>query len=194
MLTNVLTGADPFRLRVVQNLLERRPPDEVWAVLDNTGASALREHGAHLVALDKDCMCCTGSVTLRVTLTRLLRQARPHRLIVLPSAQARLAEVLTVLSDPWLCAALNLRAAVALAHAGDWHAASPAAREALLVMLREAQAVAVEFGDDAIAAGAFRQALSGMDQVVALASARLPPALLDQAGVRVRSRFPVGDE
>ncbi len=194
VLTNVLTGADPFRLRVAQNLLEQRPADEAWAVLDNTGASALRDHGAHLVAMDKDCLCCTGSVTLRVTLTRLLRQARPRRLIVLPSAQARLAEVLAVLSDPWLSAALDLRAAVALAHAGDWHAGTLAARQASLAMLREAQAAAVEFGEDAIAAGAMREALTGVDHVVALASAELPPALLDQAGVRARSRFPVGDE
>lgn len=194
MLTNVLAGADPFRRRLVQELLTRRPHDEAWALLDNSGGPSLDGHGAHLVSLDKDCMCCAGSVTLRVTLTRLLRQARPRRLIVLPSSEARLPEVLKVLSDPWLAAALDLRAAITLVHAGDWHAGPPVAREAALAMLREARLAAVEFGDEALAGAALREALAGVAPIVELAGAPLPIHLLDQAGIRVRPRFPVGDD
>ena len=194
VLTNVLTGTDPFRRRLVQDLLTRRPHDEAWALLDNTGGPALDGHGAHLVSLDKDCMCCAGGVTLRVTLTRLLRQARPGRLIVLPSSEARLPEVLKVLSDPWLSAALDLRAAIALVHAGDWHAGPPAAREAMLALVREARLAAVEFGDDAMAGGTLRAALAGVASIVDLGGAPLPFDLLDQPGVIVRRRFPAEDD
>ena len=191
VLTNVLTGSDTLRRRVVQDLLRRRPPEEAWALLDNTGGPALDDHGVHMVSLEKDCMCCAGGVALRVTLTRLLRQARPRRLIVLPSSEARLPEVLKVLSDPWLSAALDLRAAIALVHAGDWQACPPAVREATLAMLREAQLAAVEFGDDAIAGEALRKALAGVAPIADLTGASLPLHLLDQVGIRVRSRFPV---
>jgi G3E family GTPase len=107
--TLVVTGRRPGEaLRLVEQLLEARPPAETWAVLATTGAPAAVAPGV-VATMVQGCPCCTGQVALRVALTRLLRTARPNRLFVELADDAHLPRALAAFRTPWLAAALDLR-------------------------------------------------------------------------------------
>lgn len=120
-------GAGTFE--VIQAVLALRPAGERWAVLrnlpgpDGTAAGAVGSGGIHFGSVANGCICCSAQTELRVALTRLLRESRPHRLIVEPSPQARLKDVLRLLADRWFGPVLALRSTVmvvdAAIHAGQ---------------------------------------------------------------------------
>ncbi|WP_374347290.1 GTP-binding protein [Chitinimonas sp.] len=67
-----------------------------------------------VVEVPGGCICCTTSPMLRVSLTRLLRERRPDRLLIEPSGLGHPAGIVDVLRDPYLAAALELRAIITL--------------------------------------------------------------------------------
>jgi len=81
-----------------------------WLVAHPTGRRAmLVEAGLQPLEIPDDvtmvrllagCICCVGYAPMRVALVRLLRQARPERLLVLVADGAHLERVRTLLSDP----------------------------------------------------------------------------------------------
>lgn len=119
---NLLVGDDALRRRMLGRWLEIRPKFERWAVLDN-GAfieppQGAGRSGVTVRTVADACVCC-NAVTLRVELTRLLRQARPNRLLILPSAEVRTPELLRLLTDRWLAPVLDIRATVGVMAAAD---------------------------------------------------------------------------
>jgi hypothetical protein len=78
-------------LRSARGAVAQQAALDVWlaatsgtprAVIAEGALWPLRAGDAELVQLAA-CPCCLGAVPLRVTLTRLLRQSRPHALLVL---------------------------------------------------------------------------------------------------------------
>ena len=122
--TNLVVGkSGAAKSRLLKRIESLRPQDERWAFLvtdsdQHTVPPELRlahsqDAGAQSVAaLTGGCICCTGSVELRSTLVRLLRQARPQRLIIEAPAMASTRELIRLLSDPWLAPVLDLKAVV----------------------------------------------------------------------------------
>ena len=113
---NLVIGHGPAKRRMIERLLSGNAGKERWAVLDNdaTGlALPAADAEAQLDALTGGCICC-ADVGLRVALTRLLRAARPQRLLLLPSSRARIPDVLRLLSDRWLAPVLEVRATIAV--------------------------------------------------------------------------------
>lgn len=110
---NMILGRTTARRRLIGSLLERRYSGERWAVLDNAGIGLPGdvESGVEVAVLGEACMCC-HAITLKVALTRLLRETRPDRLLIVPSGQARIPQLLRLLSDRWLAAVLQLRATI----------------------------------------------------------------------------------
>lgn len=115
---NVITGfTGTGKTSAISGLLHQRPPHERWAVLINDFGQTridpeqFRE-GAGVVVREVPggCPCCTAQVQMRVTLTRLLREAQPDRLLIEPSSLGHLAAFLHLLRDPLLTQALTLRA------------------------------------------------------------------------------------
>lgn len=94
---------------LIRHLLAHKPAHERWAVLINefgqigldqallTGAAS---DGVSLSEIPGGCLCCVGGAPLRVGLARLLRQARPDRLLIEPSGLGHPAELLRQLSEP----------------------------------------------------------------------------------------------
>lgn len=95
---------------LIRELLAQRPAGERWAVLINEfgqiglDAALLTtdEDGIALGEVAGGCLCCVNGAPFRVGLGRLLRQARPDRLLIEPSGLGHPAELLRQLQDePW---------------------------------------------------------------------------------------------
>jgi len=122
--TSLITGYHGAgKTTAILGLLARKPEGERWAVLVNAfnqsgGAPAdLLGFAGKDVTVSKiagGCICCTAQVSLRVELMRLLRKARPDRLLIEASALARPAAVLATLRDPWLADVLSPRATICI--------------------------------------------------------------------------------
>ncbi|UTW05870.1 CobW family GTP-binding protein [Pseudomonas benzenivorans] len=93
---------------LIRQLLAQRPAHERWAVLINEFGqigldAALLETDAQGVALGEvagGCLCCVNGVPFQVGLSRLLRKARPQRLLIEPSGLGHPAQLLEQLRQP----------------------------------------------------------------------------------------------
>ncbi|WP_269531622.1 GTP-binding protein [Chitinimonas sp. BJYL2] len=120
---NLITGfLGVGKTTAIRRLLAEKPADEFWAVLVNefgeVGIDGAAIESAsdqlNVVEVPGGCICCTTSPMLRVSLTKLLRQRRPDRLLIEPSGLGHPAGIIDVLRDPYLQAALDVRATITL--------------------------------------------------------------------------------
>lgn len=195
---NLVIGHGPAKRRVIERLLSGNAGKERWAVLDNdaTGlALPAADPGAQLDTLAGGCICC-ADVGLRVALTRLLRASRPQRLLLLPSGQARIPEVLRLLSDRWLAPVLDLRATIVVLDAAHSTHSGLTTTEAEREALGHAQIVALEVqgaSDDRITAARLALvAAAPQARVVLMCDGNLDARLLEEGGVPQRPRFSSG--
>lgn len=95
---------------LIRELLAQKPAGERWAILINEFGqvgldAALLTTGADGIALGEvagGCLCCVNGAPFQVGLGRLLRQARPDRLLIEPSGLGHPAELLRQLHEaPW---------------------------------------------------------------------------------------------
>ncbi|MEX2338668.1 MAG: GTP-binding protein, partial [Aquisalimonadaceae bacterium] len=122
---NLITGfLGVGKSTAIRHLLESAPKSERWAVLVNefgqvavdpaaldTGAGSDR---VTIRELPGGCLCCVLGAPLRVTLTRLIREVRPDRLLIEPSGIGHPARVLDTLRGEGLGSVLDVRATVCL--------------------------------------------------------------------------------
>ncbi|MBS7662673.1 cobalamin biosynthesis protein CobW [Pseudomonas lalucatii] len=93
---------------LIRQLLAQRPAHERWAVLVNEFGqigldAALLASDADGVALGEvagGCLCCVNGVPFQVGLGRLLRKARPQRLLIEPSGLGHPLQLLEQLRQP----------------------------------------------------------------------------------------------
>lgn len=109
--THVIAGPlGAGKTSLIRHLLAQRPAHERWAVLINEfGLIGL---DAALLTTDDDgialgevaggCLCCVNGVPFQVGLSRLLRQAKPDRLLIEPSGLGHPLQLLEQLGEaPW---------------------------------------------------------------------------------------------
>jgi G3E family GTPase len=115
MLKNIPTHliAGPLgagKTSLIRHLLAQRPAHERWAVLINefglVGLDAALlttdDDGVALGEVAGGCLCCVNGVPFQVGLGRLLRQAKPHRLLIEPSGLGHPLQLLAQLGEaPW---------------------------------------------------------------------------------------------
>ena len=125
MLKNIPTHliAGPLgagKTSLIRNLLAQRPADERWAVLINEFGligldAALLDSDADGVAMGEvagGCLCCVNGVPFQVGLSRLLRKARPDRLLIEPSGLGHPLQLLEQLGEPPWAGVLAVQPAV----------------------------------------------------------------------------------
>ncbi|MGQ5524461.1 CobW family GTP-binding protein [Chitinimonas sp. PSY-7] len=120
---NLITGfLGVGKTTAIRRLLADKPANEFWAVLVNEfgevgidgAAINTASEGLNVVEVPGGCICCTTSPMLRVSLTKLLRQRQPDRLIIEPSGLGHPAGIIDILRDPFLATALEVRATITL--------------------------------------------------------------------------------
>jgi len=93
---------------LIRQLLTQKPADERWAVLVNEfgqiGLDAALlgpdTDGVTMAEIPGGCLCCVNGLPFQVGLARLLRKARPDRLLIEPSGLGHPAELLRQLRQP----------------------------------------------------------------------------------------------
>ncbi|SFO41701.1 Cobalamin synthesis protein cobW C-terminal domain-containing protein [Pseudomonas syringae] len=95
---------------LIKRLLAQKPAHERWAILINEFGqigldAALLTTDADGIALGEvagGCLCCVNGVPFQIGLGRLLRKARPDRLLIEPSGLGHPAQLMTQLREaPW---------------------------------------------------------------------------------------------
>jgi G3E family GTPase len=200
---NLITGRrGAGKSSVIRRLLAQRPAGERWAVLYNDVPAAGEStpdpelDDVRFSLMAEGCICCSAQVGLRVALTRLLRDARPQRLLIEPSSQARVNEVLKLLADRWLAPVLDVRATILVVNAAQ-HAGAPLAHELDRERIAHAQVIALHQAGRAADEGA--DGLAELEHALAAIAPRatmlkslapdLDVALLDTPGHAVRPHF-----
>lgn len=200
---NLITGRrGAGKSSVIRRLLAQRPAGERWAVLYNDVPAAGEStpdpelDDVRFSLMAEGCICCSAQVGLRVALTRLLRDARPQRLLIEPSSQARVNEVLKLLADRWLAPVLDVRATILVVNAAQ-HVGAPLAHELDRERIAHAQVIALHQAGRAADEGA--DGLAELEHALAAIAPRatmlkslapdLDVALLDTPGHAVRPHF-----
>lgn len=176
--TLLVTGADrAAKTTFLRALLALRPPRERWALLDNDDNPAPEGGSAQdlFLASAGGCACCTGRVSLQTGVVRLLREARPQRLVIVAAVAAEPDALLQTLQQEHLAVALRLArnqcvAATSLQTAGE------AARDLWLRQLRAADDVVAADDGAAAALDGLSMRVIGISEATGLALAGLARA------------------
>jgi G3E family GTPase len=131
---NLVTGfLGAGKTSTVSHLLHSRPQGERWAVLVNEFGEAgvdgilLAGGGAVIQEVAGGCLCCVAAPLFTTGLNRLIRQHRPHRILIEPSGLGHPAQVLETLTGPLYAGVLDVGATLCLLDARQL--ASPRHRE-----------------------------------------------------------------
>lgn len=93
---------------LIKHLLAQKPADERWAILINEfgqiGLDAAllttADDGIALGEVAGGCLCCVNGAPFQIGLGRLLRKARPHRLLIEPSGLGHPVQLMEQLQQP----------------------------------------------------------------------------------------------
>lgn len=176
--TLLVTGADrAAKTTFLRTLLAIRPPRERWALLDNDDNPAPEGGSAQdlFLASAGGCACCTGRVSLQTGVVRLLREARPQRLVIVAAAAAEPDALLQTLQQEHLAAALRLTRNQCIA-ADSLRMAGESARDLWLRQLRAADDVVAVDEAAAAALDGLSMRIIGIAEAAGLALAGLAAA------------------
>lgn len=126
--TNVVTGfLGAGKTSTIMNLLKDKPKTERWAVLVNEFGE-IGVDGNLLAAQNHDqqvfirevpggCMCCAAGVPMQVALNKLLKEAKPDRLLIEPTGLGHPKEILKVLTSEHYTKVLHIQKTITLVDA-----------------------------------------------------------------------------
>lgn len=136
----------------ILHLVAQKPIGERWAVLVTEQGEASVESIAHEDVVVREiaggCICCTANVNLRVALTRLLREVRPHRVLIELGGVDHVGAVVSTLRNPWLRGAMEVTAVVCVVDPSQFVALGPRAQDVYRVQLAHADVVVLNNRDD----------------------------------------------
>ena len=119
--TNIITGfLGVGKTTAILDLIAQKPDAERWAVLVNEAGQIgldgelIARTGIYTRQIAGGCMCCAAGLPMQATLTRLLREARPDRLIIEPSGIGHPRKIQKTLEIPEYDGVLDIRATVCL--------------------------------------------------------------------------------
>lgn len=127
--TNIITGfLGVGKTTAILHLLKHKPQLERWAVLVNefgevgidggliTNASANPE-SLFIKEVPGGCMCCAAGLPMQIALNRLLKAARPQRLLIEPTGLGHPQEIIELLGSEFYRDTLEIRATLTLVDA-----------------------------------------------------------------------------
>ena len=120
---NLITGAlGSGKTTFIQDLLAQKPHHEFWAILINEfgeigiDAEIVNDSNANIAIKDipGGCICCSAKLTLKVSLTELIRNHRPYRLIIEPTGLGHPEKIIDIVQDEDLSKVLTLNSNICL--------------------------------------------------------------------------------
>jgi len=128
--TNLITGfLGVGKTTAIRHLIGQKPPNERWAVLVNEfgevgiDGAIIEAAGGEGIAVSEiagGCFCCSSEAPIEFSLTELIQQTNPQRILIEPTGLGHPAKVLDTLRGPWFRSILDLRATICLADATDF--------------------------------------------------------------------------
>lgn len=119
--TNLIMGfLGVGKTTAILDLLMQKPENENWAVLVNEfgkvgiDGAIFSAAGATVKEIAGGCLCCAVSVPFQVSITQLLKQARPDRLLIEPTGLGHPKKVLDMLCSDLFKTVLDVRAGICL--------------------------------------------------------------------------------
>lgn len=119
--TNLVMGfLGVGKTTAILNLLSQKPENETWAVLVNEfgkvgiDGAIYEAHGVAVKEIPGGCMCCAAGAPLQVGINKLLKSARPDRLLIEPTGIGHPHRVLETLKEEAFQSVLDLRASICL--------------------------------------------------------------------------------
>ena len=128
--TNLITGfLGVGKTTAIRHLIRQKPTDERWAVLVNEfgevgiDGAIIEAAGGEGIAVSEiagGCFCCSSDAPIEFTLTEMIRETNPQRILIEPTGLGHPAKVLDVLRGAWFRGVLDLRATICLADPADF--------------------------------------------------------------------------
>jgi len=126
--TNIITGfLGAGKTTAIMNLLKNKPAHERWAVLVNefgeigVDGSLLQgqsdKQHVFIQEVPGGCMCCVAGVPMQVALNKLLKEAKPDRVLIEPTGLGHPKEILQVLSSAQYQDVLTIQKTITLVDA-----------------------------------------------------------------------------
>lgn len=127
--TNIISGfLGAGKTTAIMHLLQQKPSNERWAILVNEfgeigidgslfNALLKETNNIFIKEVPGGCMCCASSLPMQVALNQLLKEAKPHRLLIEPTGLGHPIEVLQLLSNDYYQTALSLEKTLTLVDA-----------------------------------------------------------------------------
>ncbi|MDO6446620.1 GTP-binding protein [Colwellia sp. 1_MG-2023] len=124
--TNIITGfLGAGKTSAILNLLQCKPENERWAILVNEfgeigiDGSLINRHlkntnNIFIKEVSGGCMCCASLLPMQTALNKLLKEAKPHRLLIEPTGLGHAFEVLKLLSNQYYQESLRLEKTLTL--------------------------------------------------------------------------------
>lgn len=121
MIVNIITGfLGVGKTSAILQLLQQQRGNERWAVLVNEfgeigiDGALLAPSGIAIREVPGGCMCCVAGVPTQVALNKLIREARPERILIEPTGLGHPANILKMLNGENFADVLDVRATITL--------------------------------------------------------------------------------
>lgn len=126
--TNIITGVlGAGKTTAIQSLIDQKPDGQRWAVVINEYGQVAIDDALlqtnpeiQVMELASGCVCCTMSYAFQPLLAQLIRQVKPHRLIIEPSGAGHPARLIDMLRDENFGKVLDLRATLCIVDPADF--------------------------------------------------------------------------
>lgn len=119
--TNIISGfLGAGKTTAIQYLLKHKPDAERWAVIVNEfgqigiDGALLENSEVEIKEIPGGCLCCVGSQSLNVGLNQLIRQVKPHRILIEPTGLGHPAKLIESLSGGFYESIIDLKAVINL--------------------------------------------------------------------------------
>lgn len=125
---NIITGfLGVGKTTAIKHILASKPANERWAIIINEFGAVSIDHtaideqdGLTIKEVAGGCICCTANVPMQVTLTSILRNQKPDRILIEPTGMGHPASILDLLQSKYLKDILEIRATICLVDPRRW--------------------------------------------------------------------------
>jgi G3E family GTPase len=125
---NIITGfLGVGKTTAIKHILASKPANERWAIIINEFGAVSIDHtainqqdGLIIKEVAGGCICCTANVPMQVSLTSILRNQKPDRILIEPTGMGHPASILDLLQSKYLKDILEIRATICLVDPRRW--------------------------------------------------------------------------